>query len=201
MYTVQVVDKLEEKDSILGYATYKVGDITYHVGSRPNAHKITREFFNSIDGWINVTDTQCWFNEKVNSMWFPWDEGKHCPPEVFYAVIRTLYVWTEQKHLKTIYIHCDAGTHRAPTVFGAWLLARYGRKDALKIVSQAALTKRECLSNPIEYIDDHLHYIPEDFVLIRLTAQTVLNRYDGILHTMEKRFKRRYLSDKDEYAI
>jgi hypothetical protein len=199
MYMVNVVDALDPSDTLLSYATYKVCDMTYHVGSRPNSHKVTREFFNSIDGWISVTDTPVWFNEKVNQMWFPWDEGKHCPPEVLYSVIRTLQIWETMRHLKTFYIHCDAGTHRAPTVFGAWLVGRYGRVKAAKIVKEVVLVNRKDLSDPVEYIGHHLHDIPEDLVLIKLTAQTVLNRYDGIIGTMKRRFDRRYLSDRDVY--
>lgn len=197
MYGVRVVDPIPEGEHGPSYALYRADEMTYMVGSRANAYPWPRELFNSIDGWISVTDTPQWFREKTDFMWFPWDEGKACPPEVFYSVIHTLTMWQKFRKMKTFYIHCDAGTHRAPTVFGAYLLGRYGIKEALKIVNEATLVNREWLANPIEYIQSHLDDFPEDRVLIKETATTILNRYDGIISTMTRRHKERYLGKRE----
>jgi hypothetical protein len=197
MYSVRVVDALGEKDHPPSYAVYKAGEMTYMVGSRANAYNWPRDLFNTIDGWISVTDTPQWFKEKTDFMWFPWDEGKACPPEVLYSVIHTLTMWQKFRNMKTFYIHCDAGTHRAPTVFGAWLLGRYGRDEAEKIVKGHTLVYREHLSDPVKYIGYHLHDYPTDLVLIKEAAKTILNRYDGIMSTMKSQFQGRYLGKRE----
>lgn len=197
MNGVHIKDVLAPEDRELSYAKYKAGEMTYMVGSRVNAYCISREFFNSVDGWISVTDTPQWFPEKTDFMWFPWDEGKACSPEIFYSVIHTLTMWQKFRKMKTFYIHCDAGTHRAPTVFGAWLLGRYGRKEAAEIVAGHELVRREHLSDPLAYIGYHLDDHPTDLIMIQETAKTIMNRFDGIVYGMRDKFKERYLGKRE----
>lgn len=102
------------------YAIYKVLNTEVIVAGRPDYHGLNKDFCKSIDGWISVTDRFLTY-PVGRHFWFPWIESGPPKPEVLYGVLKTLNYWIDDLGLARIYLHCDAGTHRSPTVFGAYL--------------------------------------------------------------------------------
>lgn len=147
------------------YATYKVPTpagrfVEVMVGSRPafaNGCEAVDKEGTVIrpDAWISVTDTQVAFPLGAVYHWLPWVEEAPPTKETLYAVLRLLNYYVRSGAMK-IYVHCDAGTHRSPTIFGAYLLAYLGRRKAEEIQKTATLHGRTTSSEPLYYIDTYL---------------------------------------------
>ena len=110
--------------------TEKDGQKTaFVVGARLDynpSEKIERLDRNNIvlDAALSLTDRLVKTNSIYNySAWFPWIEGKYPTEEVVFGSLMTLRHWVIDLRLETIYIHCDAGTHRSPTMMGFYLNA------------------------------------------------------------------------------
>lgn len=144
----------------LSYAEYQHQGVTYMVGHRPNAVGATEEFFNSVDGWISVTDRLIPYPSKTNFEWLPWNEGGKPEIEAIYAFIRTLRYWVNDLGFKKIYLHCDGGTHRAVSMFGFYLLTFFP-EEAQSIQDNHKLVRREILSAPLEYAQVKIKDFPE----------------------------------------
>lgn len=161
------------------------------IGSRPDHRGCSKEFYDSIDGWISVTNKHV-IHPPGRYQWFPWDEGKDCNLETFYGVVKTLYHWIRYDKLTRFYVHCDAGTHRAPTVFGAFLLAYYTKEEREEIVKNVELVGREHLSNPLEYIEAHLHSMPMDLAFFQLLGKYHIDDLEQLISHIKKHFENRY---------
>ena len=146
----------DQIDQSLTWAQYQVEDTQVIVGNRPDIGT-TKLFYESIDGWINVSDRQVRHPAQTLNVWNPWNEGGQPPIEVIFAVLKTLDYWIHDLRLPRIYIHCDGGTHRAVTLFGFYLLA-YQKEKAQQINETKLLIGRipEHWSNPIEYAKDYV---------------------------------------------
>lgn len=203
MFTVNVKPG-EEIEKSLNYAKYKLTgtrskeELTFYVGCRANAYPVSEDFYKSIDGWISVTNNVCFFHKPTDFMWFPWNEENHCLPETFFGVIMTLLYW-EMAGKRRFYIFCDAGTHRAPTVFGAYLWALFDLRTRHDVVAKHELIGREHLSDPLEYIGFHLEDVPEDGRFLKQCRHGPLNSLESIVRQTQNTFDRRYGCDRPHF--
>lgn len=166
-----------DKGFIPRMASYVVGNTTIYVGGRPDYRPegIDKDFVSSVEGWLSVTDRFIAYPPTAVSAWFPWRESGPPSPEVLYGTLKTLNYWIKELRLKTIYLNCDAGTHRSPSVFGAYL-STYYPDEVEKIVASVVLHNKnpEHHSCPKKYWDSYVVQYPE---LNRLT-QCILNAND-----------------------
>lgn len=187
-------NQLEKRADRFGYSEYKLTfkaephrEVTILVGPRPDAHGCTKEFYDSIEGWISVTARFIEYPPGAEMRWFPWPENKHCPPEVFFSVSKQLLHWLSAGKSR-IYIHCDAGTHRAPTVLGAFL--KYNRYvDFVSLRPE----NREHISDAREYIDAHLMAFPGDHMLLKYVNLVIEKDLESIYTRMGHEMNERYL--------
>lgn len=153
---------IEESSQPHYYATYRVKNTTVHVAGRPDYQGLQKNFRNAIEGYLSVTDRFVPHPPYANSAWFPWRESGGPSPEVLYGSLKTLNYWIDQLELREIYIHCDAGTHRSPTIFGCYLdtyhatIARQVAADVLLIGKTP--TTHSC---PLDYWDSYRKSNPE----------------------------------------
>lgn len=139
----------------LSYAQYQVGSTQVLVGNRPNYAGTTKEFYDSVDGWINVSDRFVRHNQGKLNMFIPWNEAGKPSYEAIFSVLKTLHYWIDEQKVSRVYIHCDGGTHRAVSMFGFYLLAYHAGKSE-EINNSKILVKREHWSNPLLYAQTYL---------------------------------------------
>ena len=138
-----------EKDG-LHYAEYKIKNTIIQVGGRPNCYGTTPEVYNSIKGFINVSDRYVRHKAEKLNIFIPWNEDGVPTIEAVWAFLKTMNYWIHEDNLDKIYIHCDGGTHRAVTMFGLFLLAYY-KDNAEEIQKNHKLVGREHWSQPLQY--------------------------------------------------
>jgi len=145
-------------------ASYKVGETTVLVAGRPDyPSSCDSEFdLDEIDAWMNITDRFVPQPMWTFQAWFPWRESGPPSPEVIHGSLRTLHYWIDQLKLSHVFIHCDAGTHRSVTVFGAYLLT-YHPEQADAIAQARTLYGKEenYHSCPMEYWRSYIRDYPE----------------------------------------
>lgn len=147
--------------SFFGYQFHSGQEVL--VGDRPDAEGCRPDFH--IDGWMSVTDR--WMPHPGRSHWAPWPESKYqCPKEVLFSTHRVLHHWINELGLKRIYIHCDGGTHRAPLIFGTFLLVYYADRID-EICANPMRYRRQLLggenpSDPRYYGGVYFKEYPED---------------------------------------
>lgn len=119
----------EGDKTTIHYIEYTVDDVIVMVGCIPSQYYVEKEFFKSIDAWLNVSERFI-RNPCPNQHWSPWDISSTPPLETIYSSLRMLNFWVTEKRFKRIYIHCIHGANRSPSIFGFFLLAYYhGRAD------------------------------------------------------------------------
>lgn len=145
-------------------ASYKVGETTVFVAGRPDYNSSCDSEFDldEIDGWMNITDRFVPQPEWTYQAWFPWRESGPPSPEVLHGSLRTLHYWIDQLKLKHVFVHCDAGTHRSVTVFGAYLLTYHPEEAEAIAKGRTLYGKEEAFhSDPIEYWTSYIEQYPE----------------------------------------
>ena len=145
-----------EQDKVTSYAEFKINeDTTIIVGSRPDSSGVHENFAKSIDAWLNVTDRYVDYPHEFKVRWQPWYEKEPLSLLHIYSTLNTLYQWVFVQKFKRIYIHCDAGTHRAPTTLGAFLYTFFP-KTYKDIVATHKLVNRNHLSDPVRYFKTYI---------------------------------------------
>lgn len=139
----------------LHYAEYIIDNSIVMIGNRPDFYGTTNDFYKSVDGWINVSDRFVRHEKNVNNLFLPWNEGGQPQIEIIFSFLKTLDYWINELKLKRIYISCDGGTHRAPSMFGFYLLS-YEKLKAKEINNNYRLVNRDHWSNPLEYANTYL---------------------------------------------
>lgn len=146
------------------YVTEKNGrEVSFIVGPRLDIRsEVKAELLSinnvKIEGILSVTDRLVKSNLQYRqSGWFPWIEGKYPTEEVVFGSLMLLRHWVENE-IKTIYIHCDAGSHRSPTILGFYFVAF---KDYIQTIQTEPLHKEKvegpsCFSVPLEYASSYL---------------------------------------------
>lgn len=144
----------------LRYSAYKVDQTEVIIAGRPDSidnRHLDKTFIESVDAWLSVTDRFIEY-PVTRYQWFPWQENGPPQNEVLYGSLKTLHYWIDKLKLKRIYIHCDAGTHRSPSVFGAYLCT-YHAKLAQQIC-EAGTHFRDYPSSPYQYWLSYLVQYP-----------------------------------------
>jgi hypothetical protein len=176
----------------LTYVKYQVDDTEVLVGPRLDGMGCDPDFFKSVHGWLVVTEGWVEYPISANVRWFPWKETtENFPDTVLFGSLHTLHHWIKQLKLPRIYIHCDLGTHRAPSTFGAFLRAFYSPVEATKIVDQREVYNNQALgyeddqkrlnSHPLEYIDSKFEADPKLPYLVRAIVGSWEMDLDSIL--------------------
>ena len=123
------------QDFELDYHYYTVDQTTVVIGPRHTTRGTDPDFFNSFDGFLVVTESYIEYPINKNVRWFPWKEiTEKFADTTLFGSLKTLNHWINELKLKKIYIHCDGGTHRAPSVFGAFLYAYH--KNQMKSICE-----------------------------------------------------------------
>jgi len=161
-------NKETEKD--VSYIEYKVLDTKVMVGSRPDCAGISKEFGDSVGAWLNVDDRFIDYPPNYKVQWSFWNEDYEATYSVLYTSLITLHRWIIDERLNSVYIHCAAGTHRAPTIFGAFLHT-YFPLEKEGIVEKHTKVRRENLSNPVEYFNIHLEKNPTDIKFVEMMRE------------------------------
>lgn len=148
-----------------GYVSYLIDSTEVLVGQRLDKCGIELELFESINGFLSVTDSFIHYPPDSNAHWFPWKESENFPDTVLFGSLKILNQWIKEDKLKKIYIHCDLGSHRAPSVLGAFLFAYYSKKESLDIIKKALFFNNQITNykniNTGENNADPLYYINE----------------------------------------
>jgi hypothetical protein len=130
----------EGTKTTIHYIEYTIDEVKVMVGCIPSQYSVEKNFFNSIDAWLNVSERFI-RNPCPNNHWAPWDIASTPPLEVVYSSLRMLNYWITEKKFKRIYIHCIHGANRSPSIFGFFLLAYYPDR-ANEIVNTAKFVGR-----------------------------------------------------------
>lgn len=182
--------KIKETD----YHSYKIMDTTIYIGPRPDAG-FSELLYDKIDFFISLTESWVEYSNEKPYLWFPWKETTTIFPDtVFFGILKTLNHLIHTLKIKNIYMHCDGGTHRAPSALGAFLYFYYYDKKE-EIVSKVEtpintkyIVNNRLMTNPNDYFiekmerDPNLKYIGE-FILSNTEAdlEGVLMGYRTIL--------------------
>lgn len=158
-------------------AQYKVGDTVVYVAGRPDYERQgTSELIDltDVEGWLSVTDRFV-PHPLGHQAWHPWRESGPPKPEVLFGTLKTLHYWIDELKLSKVFIHCDAGTHRSVTVFGAYL-DTYHSDEARPIVDAKVLHGRspEHWSDPLLYWNSYVEEFPE----LKLLTEAIKNTED-----------------------
>jgi hypothetical protein len=160
----------EKEERPLGYVSFFINNTEVIIGRRLDRSGCNPDFFKSIDGFISITESYIEYPNFVNFRWFPWKEGIDIFPDyVLFAGLKTLQQWIFVDQLNRIYLHCDLGSHRAPSLFGAFLKAFFTDEEAKNIVNNFKRTNNdesryfvngELRNNPLEYIERKFEQVP-----------------------------------------
>lgn len=143
------------------HASYTVMNTEVMVGSRPDCFGFKGENSDKISAFLSVSDRYVDYPANYRTAWYPWNEGLEAPYNVLFSSLITLRQWVIKEQLPKIYIHCCAGTHRAPTIFGAFLWTFF-REKRREITEAYTNVQRQYWSDPNHYLDDHLRVNPQD---------------------------------------
>lgn len=185
--------------------TYQVKESTIFVRNRPKNLSHNEDGYTDAekaDAYLSVTDTFVVAPINKIFVWFPWNEGRDPIPEMYYATNKVLNWWINYQKLKSIQIFCDGGTHRSVTVFGAFLLTYFTRKEAEEIIAARQPVNQQEDKNyqahcqPLEYVDSYLNKFPEDLLLFKAMNQDRLGRLDSHSHGIYDLVKARYGDNK-----
>lgn len=175
---------------INNYVSFKIKDTEVLIGPRLDNRGCCPIFFKSIKGFLVVTESYIEYPLEANVRWFPWLEGiKLFPEEVLYGSLKTLDTWINKLKLPRIYIHCDLGSHRAPSVLGAFLHGFFTQEERDLIVNQADLRNAtqyyvvdgEWKTNPLDIISEKFKQDKKIPFLIKAIVDNPLNNLNEIL--------------------
>lgn len=148
-----------DNDEKVSYLSYQVGETEVMVGPRLDRRGCTYDFFKSITGWLVVTESYIEYPPEANVRWFPWKEGLEILPDhALYGSLRILNYWVNELKLPKVYIHCDLGSHRAPTILGAFLSGYYPQSQG-EIIKNRKVTRIE--SCAVKGLDGKIHAEPD----------------------------------------
>lgn len=179
--------------------SYFVNKTEVVIGRRPNIGEgISKKLFDSFDAILSVTETYLAYPVDKLTAWFPWKEiREHCPDYVLFSSLKTLNYWINELKLKKVYIHCDLGTHRAPTIFGAFLYAYY-ENSSLDIIEKRKIKLGKdkesyyeykfgkLKTNPVKCFNEKNRVNPRIKYLIEIIARDEEKDLSSILDKLEK---------------
>lgn len=197
-------NKTDEK---LSYVSYQVNQTEIMVGPRLSARGCSLDFFNSVSAWLVVTESYIEYPISANVRWFPWKEHQEpLPDHVVYGSLKMLNYWVNELKLPRVYIHCDLGSHRAPTVFGAFLYAYFKSSQVGIIKSRKVIRPEqstvisltgEIHGNPEQYFNSYLEHLPLLETMIKMIIENPQAPLDVITElTFANRPLRLYTSEE-----
>lgn len=134
--------------------TYRFGTSIITIGGR-----LELESVDNVQVVISVTDVppDRDLYSKYEVYWYPWIENGQLTP--FESIAACLYtIDSTIRRGVNIFIHCDAGTHRSPSMFGFYLKS-YLPNDRLGIVENRL--EKDCIfSDPNRYADSYCKQYP-----------------------------------------
>lgn len=187
--------------------SYKVKETEVIVRGRPKSLETDAKAFlgeDEADAYLSVTDTWVVPPKDKIFVWMPWNEGRMPTPELYYACNRALIWWIHYQKLKRVQVFCDAGTHRSVTIFGAFLMTYFKKREREQIVAErVALEKYEYTdeqlkgyADPLEYIETYLDDFPADRLLFRAMGNDYLCRLDAHTKDIYELVKERYADNR-----
>jgi len=172
------------------YVSFKIKDTEVLIGPRLISKGTDPSFFQSIQGFLVVTESYIEYPPTANVRWFPWLEGtKEFPEEVLFGGLKTLNNWINELKLNKIYIHCDLGSHRAPSILGAFLKAYFTDQESNKIINNADISHAQnyywkfdqLMNHPLKYIETKFQLVPTLPYLIKAIIDNPNNDLSTIL--------------------
>ena len=192
----------DRNDEKMSYSSYQVGATTVYVGKRPDLYGMNHETYRKFNSFINVSDRYIQHESgKINSF-HAWIEGSPPSAENVFSVLKTLDYQIRELKYKNIYIHCDLGTHRAPTMFGLYLLA-YHVDEANQISNSHQDVDRPQWSDPLSYAWNYMsanktrHYLP--VMIDRIKTQAIDSPQRGI--SLNEEFFSKNLTEAQKYHM
>lgn len=155
----------------LHYFLVRYYNLDIYIGGRP-CHKGTTIAFSAyINTWINLSDRL--HDEYTVPDWSPqmyWypliedDTPLNWGWKIVYWFSRIMdreLGYAKHKERRFVYIHCDGGTHRSPTLVYMWLVDLLGREKALKVMNDREIVPdndyhRRNFTDPDAYLDGHI---------------------------------------------
>lgn len=151
------------------WVMYSVGNTNFFVGYRPDISKLSKKTLKKIDAFLSVTETYIEYPDNKITAWMPWIEESNIPLNTLFGSLKTLNNWFLNPNIKNIYIHCDLGSHRAPSIFGAFLYTYIDNPN--KVVRNFKLSKnnnyhwssekKKLNSNPLKYFENKCQFEPK----------------------------------------
>lgn len=139
-----------------------------YLTARPDAYhpKGVAEF---VDGFkpkvrFQFTDDPVDYHHGPRMHWYPWRPLHRLPVELIFPVISLMSRYRNQR--KTMWLHCDSSSMRAPTFFGLFLHAIYP-EQAVEIAKSEWHYKARDHSCPMEYARTCFQMDPEVRQMIR----------------------------------
>lgn len=189
------------------YVSFKIKDTEVIIGPRLISKGTDPAFFKSIDGFLVVTETYIEYPPNANVRWFPWLEGtKEFPEEVLFGGLKTLNNWINELKLNKIYIHCDLGSHRAPSILGAFLKAYFTDQESNEIINNADISHAQnyywkfdqLMNHPLKYIETKFQLVPTLPYLIQAIIANPNNDLSTILSRDLQEILPDHLISKDQ---
>jgi hypothetical protein len=118
-----------QMDTQYGYIPYRLpNDTKIYLTARPDAYhpRAVERFVTKFKPKIRFqfTDDPVDYQGQPRTVhWYPWRPLRRLPVELIYPVLSLMNRYVNQR--KTMWLHCDSSSMRAPTFMGLFLLARY----------------------------------------------------------------------------
>lgn len=160
----------------LHYFVVRTLGMDIYIGGRPCHRGTTVDFARKMCTWVNVSDRL--HTEYVippwrpQMPWYPLIEGDAKPEDWGWKIVYWFSRILDRElrsGSKSIYVHCDGGTHRSPTLVYMWLVDLVGRTVARKVFEGRTIVpddayNRMNFDDPDGYLDSHIRdgTIPPD---------------------------------------
>jgi hypothetical protein len=120
------------------------------------------------DNWVD-------FNYGPPKEWFLWVPGKNPTIESVYSFLHSMNNFDSKEGLdKSIWLHCDSSSMRAPTFFGLYLSTYY--PNEMKSIVDAAMPLKN-MSRPDEYVETEFKLDKEVKTLVELLKKSEADAY------------------------
>lgn len=184
---------------------YIINDTNVYIGKRLDKDGCYKNFFDSIDLFISLNDDFINFPLGKSHYWIPWREGTDTFPEyVVYSAISILNYFINEVKVKTIYIHCDMGSHRAPSIIGAFLFNYVDDyqnviKNAYSPLGKSRYFHNSLLIfNPIEYYNEKVLQLPKIQYFIKYMKAHPSLGYDKVTDNYHEILPYELLTDEQK---
>ena len=184
------------KERTFGFVPYVLPNGTkIYLTARPDAYnpKSVAEFVDRFKPKVRFqfTDDPVDYQHGPRMHWYPWRPLRRLPVELVYPVLSLMSRYRNQR--KTMWLHCDSSSQRAPTFLGLFLHAFY--PDQMQEICRTEWQYRAGYTScPIDYAQTSFKLDPEIRQMIRAwqiggekAAYGLIHRQAGkVFHMREK---------------